>query len=49
MNSTYPNNNGVLSLDGFFLTKVIRLDYKHSLNIDISLKNCNSEIMQQEN
>lgn len=49
MNSINLNNNGVLPLDGLFLTKALRLNYKYSFSIDISLKNCNSEMMQQKN
>lgn len=40
---------GFFSRDGLFLTEALKLDYKYSFSIDISLKNCNSEMMQQEN
>lgn len=49
MNIINLNNNGGLCLDGLFLTKALRLDYKYSFSIVISLKHCNSEMMQQKN
>lgn len=47
INNINLNESGILSLDGLFLTKALRLVYKRSFTTDIILRNCNSDALEK--